>query len=163
ILWLSRGDGTFEVHTGVLDGTVVNNLAYVRDFNGDGKDDILWTQVDGNLLSTGSNTLWLGKGDGHFTVIPNFGSGNLARYLPVLADFNSDGKPDILWDLRSSGDTGRSAGQRVLWLSDGVKPDLITAITTGLGATTSITYKPLTDSTVYTKGTTAIDPQVDVQ
>jgi hypothetical protein len=48
ILWLSCGDGTFDVQIGVLDGTVVGALGYVRDFNGDGKDDILWSQVDGN-------------------------------------------------------------------------------------------------------------------
>ncbi|MES2369748.1 MAG: toxin TcdB middle/N-terminal domain-containing protein [Pseudomonadota bacterium] len=36
-------------------------------------------------------------------------------------------------------------------------------LTTGLNATTTITYKPLTDSSVYTKDTGAVYPYIDVQ
>lgn len=46
-----------------------------------------------------------------------------------------------------------------------VKPDVLTSITTGLGATTSITFKPLTDTTVYTKDSganAAVFPNVDI-
>jgi RHS repeat-associated protein len=166
ILWLSRGDGTFVVVTNVggQDGAFVGYRPYFGDFNGDGKLDILWDQEDTNGLSAGSRVLWIGKGDGTFTVISNFGGqdGTLIGYAPLLADFNSDGKTDILWNKRSGADT-RSAGQRVLWLSDGVTPDLLTSVTTGLGATTAITYQPLTNNAVYTKDNTAVYPLVDVQ
>jgi hypothetical protein len=50
----------------------------------------------------------------------------------------------------------------VLWLSDGVSPDLVTSITTGLGANVAVTYKPMTDSTVYTKDSTTPGSLVDV-
>ena len=39
----------------------------------------------------------------------------------------------------------------------------MTKVTTGLGATVAVTYKSITDSTVYTKDNTATDPIVDVQ
>ena len=55
------------------------------------------------------------------------------------------------------------AEQRDLWLSDGIMPDVITSITTGLGATVAIAYKPLTNSTVYTKDSNAVDPTADLQ
>src|SRR6185369_13578843 len=78
------------------------------------------------------------------------------------ADFNGDGKTDVLWDSRRLIDP-RSTGTRTLWLSDGVVPDIITTVTSGSGATVAFTYKSLTDSTVYTKDNTATDPIADVQ
>lgn len=42
-------------------------------------------------------------------------------------------------------------------------PDIITSIATGLNASTVITYKLLTDSSVYTKDLTAVYPYLDVQ
>ena len=41
--------------------------------------------------------------------------------------------------------------------------DLLTTQTTGLNATTAITYKPLTDNSVYTKGSGAVYPYLDLQ
>jgi hypothetical protein len=182
ILWLSKGDGTFVVQSNVggQNGTLSGYRAHIGDFNGDGLPDILWVQessggtqgTTGNGatnsgssgLSSGTNVLWLGKGDGTFTVITNaFGlNGTLVGYAPILADVNGDGKTDVLWDSRSGTDT-RSTGTRALWLSDGVPPDLINSITTGIGANVAIAYKPLTDGTVYTKDSNAIDPFADLQ
>jgi hypothetical protein len=48
-----------------------------------------------------------------------------------------------------------------LWSS--FAPELISSITTGLGATISITYKPLTQGSVYQKDAGAIYPQLDLQ
>jgi hypothetical protein len=162
-LWLSKGDGTFVVQTNVngRDGSLVGYRPSFGDFNGDGLPDILWVQTDSNGVSNGGGELWLGKGDGTFTVPAGQGSPPVG-YVPAIADFNSDGKADIMWDKRSGSDT-RSQGQRILWLSDGVPPDLITSVTTGIGANAAITYKPLTDNTVYTKGVSAVDPVVDLQ
>jgi hypothetical protein len=166
ILWLSKGDATFIKQSNVSgqDGTLIGYVPVVADFNGDGIADILWDQVDTNGLSSGAHVLWAGKGDGTFTVTSNYGGldGTLIGYVPVVADFNGDGKADILWDNRSGTDT-RSQGQRVLWLSDGVRPDVMTSVTTGLGASLAITYRPLTDASIYSKDGTAVDPMVDVQ
>jgi hypothetical protein len=42
-------------------------------------------------------------------------------------------------------------------------PNLVKSFTSGLGVITAITYKPLTDSSVYAKDTTAVYPYVDIQ
>jgi hypothetical protein len=171
ILWTSRGDnnGTFVVNStlgGLSGNSVAGYMPLVADFNGDGIADVLWVQADTHGLSTGTQFLWLGQGNGSFTVVPNFGS-QLTGYVPNIGDFNGDGKADILWDSRNQDDT-RSTGKRVIWLSDGVAPDLMTGVANGLGATVAITYSSITNNNssnivIYTKGTTATDPTVDVQ
>jgi len=174
IAWISKGDGTFTVVTNPsgTNGTLIGYVPYAADFNGDGKGDILWVQTDTNGLASGAHVAWIGKGDGTFTVVSNFAgqdgqppytSGTPAvGYVPLLADFNGDGKTDVFWDKRQSGDN-RSQGTRVLWLSDGLPPDVITSVTNGLGVTTSFTYKSGTDASVYTKEATAQDPVIDIQ
>jgi hypothetical protein len=117
-------------------------------------------QTDTNGLSTASSELWLGKGGGTFTIVAGQTTPPVG-YVPIIAEFNGDGKADILWDSRSGTDP-RSTGIRVLWLSEGAAPDLMTSVTTGVGANTAINYKPLTDSIVYTRGTSAIDPVIDL-
>jgi hypothetical protein len=168
-LWLSRGDGTFLVYTnpGNLNGSVVGYTATVADFNGDGLSDILWVQSDIYGRSSGAQVLWTSNGNGNFSEVSNVGGqdGTLIGYVPYVGDFNGDGKADVLWDSRSPGDS-RSTGTRVIWLSDGVAPDLMTGVTNGLGATVAFTYNAITNNNgvaVYTKGTTATDPTVDVQ
>src|SRR5207237_3525775 len=41
-------------------------------------------------------------------------------------------------------------------------PDQLASITNGLGLSTQLTYKPLTDATVYTKGTGSLYPVEEV-
>jgi hypothetical protein len=164
ILWISRGDGTFEIiaNPGGQNGTLAGYIPNAADLNGDGIADVLWVSVDGNGISTGSSVAWFGKGDGAFTVVQNYGGAAPVGYAPILADFNGDGKTDVLWDSRSGTDS-RSTGARLLWLSDGASPDIIKTVTNGVGATVTLTYKSLTDSAVYTKDNTAVDPVIDVQ
>jgi hypothetical protein len=145
--------------------------------------DILWVQETGGSVaqlggdgsggatsgsssgsSSGARVLWAGKGDGSFTVITNFAgqNGRWSAMQRSSATSTATARHDILWDSRSGTDT-RSTGTRMLWLSDGAAPDLVTAITTGIGANVAVTYKPLTSSAVYTKDNTAVDPQLDLQ
>jgi hypothetical protein len=167
VLWLSAGDGTFIMNTnpGGLNGNLAGYSPIVADFNGDGIADVLWSSIDTNGLSAGQRVLWLGKGDGTFSVISNVGGqdGTLVGYVPYVGDFNGDGKADVLWDSRAPNDS-RSTGTRVMWMSDGVPPDLLTLVTNGLGATVAFTYSSIANGPpLYTKGTTATDPTVDVQ
>jgi hypothetical protein len=83
------------------------HVAGIADFNGDGRDDILWRNDDGRL------TDWLGTATGGFQ--PN--SGNLLEAVSTdwkvvgVGDFNGDGKADILW---------RNADGRITdWLGTG--------------------------------------------
>jgi len=175
ILWLSKGDGTFAAIYNVagVDGSYIGWRALLADFNGDGKADILWDNESSDGRSTGIRSLWLGKGDGSFVVSFNpFGmDGQYSGWRAAMADFNGDGKADALWDLKNGAATSnggtivdnRSQTQRALWLSDAVAPDLLTYVTNGVGQSTIVTYKPLTSNSVYTKGTTATYPVVDLQ
>jgi hypothetical protein len=87
---IGNGDGTFTYGSsyGVGNGGGPNGIA-VADLNGDHKLDIVEGQLPGLLLS-----VLIGHGDGTFAaasafeVTPSVG-------IPVTADFNGDGKPDL--------------------------------------------------------------------
>jgi len=63
------------------------------DFNGDGRDDVLWRNA-GN----GDVREWLGQANGGF-----FGnsaaasSASLAWQIEGIGDYNGDGRDDVLW------------------------------------------------------------------
>lgn len=90
--WLSQPDGSWVGNSTNVASTV--SLAWqvvgTGDFNGDGRDDILW-RSSGGLVAD-----WLGTPSGSFTT----GSGSSAPIDWVVAgvgDFNADGRDDILW------------------------------------------------------------------
>ena len=76
------------------------------DFNGDGKDDILWQGSDGTpavWMMDGAHVDWLGT-VGPFNPGPNW-------EIKGTGDFNGDGRSDILWQ--------GSDGTPAIWLMDG--------------------------------------------
>ena len=67
------------------------------DFNGDGRDDILWQNANNLLYSN-----WLGKPNGGFMIhdagaLDNWAIGNIV----AVGDFNGDGRDDTLWRANS--------------------------------------------------------------
>lgn len=63
------------------------------DFNGDGRDDILWENANNLLYSN-----WLGAMNGGFLIhdeeaLDNWAIGNIV----AVGDFNNDGRDDTLW------------------------------------------------------------------
>ncbi len=71
--------------------------------------------------------------------------------VPVPSDLNGDGIDDLMiWDPQD--------GKNVWYVADLVKSELLTEITTGLGAQTQITYRALSDASVYTINDTTAYP-----
>lgn len=80
-------------------------LSGVGDFDGDGKNDLVWHNKD-----DGRNVVW--RMNGTTFIGPtslNSTSSNLNWEIGGVADFSGDGKPDILW--RNKGD-----GRNVIWI-----------------------------------------------
>lgn len=79
------------------------------DFNGDGKADILWRNI-----STGRNAIWLMDG---LNVLGGDSQQFITSATPdwtmvSAADFDGDGKDDILW-------RNYNTGENAVWLMDG--------------------------------------------
>jgi 5-hydroxyisourate hydrolase-like protein (transthyretin family) len=126
ILW--RNVSTGENYVWYMNGTEVTGAAtlppvadldwkisFVADFNNDGMPDVLWRNI-----TTGENYLWYMDG------VTVGGAASLetvtgANWLPfdvgeaapqcIGADFNNDGKPDILW-------RNETTGENYIWYMD---------------------------------------------
>jgi len=119
---------------------------YPFDWNNDGRED---------FLLRGSTT-WqvaLSNGDSvrpiQETGIPHDGTIN-----PRTVDINGDGLRDLAW---------LAGGQFRYRLRSGPRPDLLLTATDGFGVRAAFTYAPLSDSSVYTRGSGAVYPVQDRQ
>ena len=105
VLWRNN-DGRITNWLGTQNGGYIDNaanglssvsndwqIAGVGDFNGDGRDDILWRNADGRI------TDWLGAGNGSFSsnAVNSLTAVALDRKIAAIGDFNGDGRDDILW------------------------------------------------------------------
>jgi hypothetical protein len=162
-VFLSNGDGTFSGVTGVNPNgwnfgggaPSTNYTPFSGDFNGDAKSDF--------ALVNGLNYyVFLSKGDGTFAgaggVNPNgwnFGGGAPStNYMPFFGDFNGDGKSDFA--------LVNGVDYYVFLGNNGFVGDMITSITNGVGATTTVSYVPATNRSVVTKGTGTAFPTLDL-
>jgi hypothetical protein len=89
---MGNGNGTFGVpHTFATETVGYANTATVGDVNGDGKIDL----VVSNLSTAGSVSVLLGNGDGTFGAQSAFSARNYTRDVH-LVDLNGDGKLDVV-------------------------------------------------------------------
>ncbi|MDD9946974.1 MAG: FG-GAP-like repeat-containing protein [Myxococcales bacterium] len=122
------------------------------DFNGNGMTDILVIPLNGGYRFYTSN----GVSD-PFGKVMWAGSWPSTGEQYHLGDFNGDGVTDILVIPASS------AGGGYKFYVNRSSPARLASVTNGVGGKTEVTYKPLTDPSVYIKGTSATYPLVDVQ
>ena len=99
---LGNGDGTFQAPAHYTVGFNPQTIA-VADFNGDGNPDIAVTATD--TQNNGIVSILLGNGDGTFRPVVNFSVGVGAFSAMSVADFNGDGKADLVVVGGASGAT----------------------------------------------------------
>ena len=90
---LNRGDGTFTAARSVGVSLSDLNDMHVRDFDGDGKLDVLLTE-GGTTASEGWMELFVGDGKGRLG--PALRQRSVAWGTALAGDFNGDGKMDVL-------------------------------------------------------------------
>ena len=124
------------------------DLTWASDFNGDGLTDIATSMVEVGPDFVINMYLQLSISEG-----TRYRSEKWPISFPAwwggtgyngIADFNGDGMSDIY----SASATGPYAYMK---LSTGVLPDLLTSATNGLGNTSTVSYSPLTNDSIYTK------------
>ncbi len=95
---LGNGDGTFQTAVGYGSGGEDALSVAVADVNGDGKLDLLVSNLcaSNGTCVNGSAGVLLGNGDGTFQAAGSYGSGGEYAYSVAVADVNGDGKPDLV-------------------------------------------------------------------
>jgi MBG domain (YGX type)/Bacterial Ig-like domain (group 3)/FG-GAP-like repeat len=108
---LGNGDGTFQPAQFPSPFSVAqpSSSAAVGDFNGDGKLDIALANVSSGFTAPGqsSYSIFLGNGDGTFqTPVTTELALETNPYSIQIADFNGDGKVDLVISSANGGNTG---------------------------------------------------------
>lgn len=177
---ISNGDGSFtkEVYEDIMSWEAVDsafttpncertsNWGTVADFNSDGFSDI----------SYGSANFLLGRGDGRFVKQGNryiagddvhgTGGGLTAdgyyiqdtTYGAYAFDVNRDGNPDAVEVVVDQ--DGLKVGTTTF--AEGASQQYLNKVMDGYGRIIDITYEPISNGRVYTKGTGAVYPFQDV-
>jgi len=105
---LGNGDGTFKKAVTYPAGFFPISVA-VADLNGDGKPDVVVTNVQEN--GNGSVGILLGNGDGTFASVVSYASGGFSPQSVAVADVNGDGKLDVVVSNISSNNLGVLLGK----------------------------------------------------
>lgn len=151
-VYYSKGDGHFVKSYREKPFDARTKQLFVADINGDGYDDI--QAIDKS--SSGDDMTRL-------QVFLNDGQGNFYQQLKgeavyatdkwhfYVGDFNGDGKADLV--CTSDWSKSNWDGYQ-LYLMPPAQNCLLTGITDGLGNTTNVKYKYLSDASVFTRGKT---------
>lgn len=156
----SKGDGTFtrEYYSRPFDART--KQLFIADLNGDGFDDFQAIDKTSSGNDMTQPQAYLSDGRGNF--YQQVKGGNVYatdKWHFYVGDFNGDGKADIV----STSDWNKSSWDGYqLYLMPSDRNSLLTGITDGLGNSTEIDYKYLSDNTVFARGRTNAYPLVSV-
>ena len=148
----SKGDGTFERYDFTRLFNSKDKILYIADITGDGKDDFY--AVDKSAGSGMSKPYaYINSGTGKsFSQVSAANTYGLDKWNYYLGDYNGDGKTDFLCTANFSNVvwTGYQ-----LFLVPEATHNLLASVTDGLGAMLEVTYKLMSNSGIYTRGTTS--------
>jgi len=155
-VFLGKGDGTFKLAHTISGSTSTKTNFYFGDFNGDGITDNIYHNYD---YADGKLRLRLGKGDGSYTGYVWSGSGSKWPKADFyFGDYNGDGMVDHIQHLYDY-----DGGPLRVRLNKGsLLHNKIVKITDSSTNETQLSYKSLSSSTVYSKGTGATFPLIDI-
>ncbi|GAB2504066.1 FG-GAP-like repeat-containing protein [Microbulbifer agarilyticus] len=117
--------------------------AHLIDYNFDGYMDIAWASNERLNVK-----VWNGSGF-DAPIVTTMVAKNAEEHVREFADFNGDG---YLEHVRIYDGNTSFAMNYFAPMTQNKVNNVITTITDGYGKTSSFTYKPLTDASVYTKG-----------
>lgn len=147
----------FDISTGI------NNRMFARDLNGDGKTDVVLVGIGANTgnpnhYSNRINIALSSGDDFNITeyILPQYqymNNTNDCNYN--FGDFNGDGRDEFLYNSYNMG------GLFSYSFASGTPSHLINNVIDGLGAKATLTYLPMSNSNVYTRGTGATYPVSD--
>lgn len=148
-LWTSSGRSMVQT---TLNGVTLKANAYdnknivcAGDFNGDGRTDLYLFATREFLLSTSVDFVSMPSG------IPAGAHG--LEEIVHCTDINGDGRADIYLPNTAQ-----------IWSAAVPGPmDYLSEVRSGVGQGVRVSYKPLTDTTVYSKGLGSTYPMIDLQ
>jgi hypothetical protein len=122
-VWLMNGTntGTADLVNGGATVATTESVLGIGDFNGDGRDDVLWRS------DSGATSVWLMNGTSTISQTGVSGAAALDNTWSVagVGDFNGDARADILWRSDTS-------GTPVIWLMNGDQVQTAAAINGGI-------------------------------
>lgn len=156
----SKGDGHYEsvYQRKLFDGSTKD--IFVADINGDGFDDILAIDTKSTENETVRPLAYLNDGQGGFHKESPGGSLYATdKWNFYTGDFNGDGKVDLLCTANWTKSTWDGYQ---LYLMPTNHANLLNGVTDGFGNTTTISYKYLSDQSIFTRGRTNSYPIMSV-
>jgi RHS repeat-associated protein len=125
----------------------------VGDFNGDGKTDILTVKKEADKY----NLYVIFNTDNQFNTPVKIASVDNLSFISHVGDFNGDGTDDIYFfdDVRKN--------NYMIMMDHANDNQFVKYITNGLNQRTEFAFLPITNNTIYTKGSGSIFPVKEYQ
>lgn len=136
-----------------------NNRFFARDMNGDGKDDVV-------IVGRGQNTnnsydrINVAISSGNNFSLTEYVSSTFMNYDSdqyfYFGDFKGEGRSQFLYKY-----CGGYNIAKLFSFANGTPSHLVTTIIDGLGVKIKLSYLPMSNSSIYTRGTGAVYPLSD--